>query len=216
MFFQKNRVIKKAAKFWHNLGPGLTTGAADDDPAGIATYSQTGAQFGFQYLWLAFFTFPLMSVVQEMCARIGLQTGRGLASNIKRHYPRWVLYTCTILLFITNTLNLGADIGAMAKATQLLIDLQSYVFILGFAALTLILQIFTTYDKFAKYLKWLAMVLLSYVVTAFIVQMDWQKVATSVLVPQITFTKESIILICAVLGTTISPYLFFWQTSQEI
>lgn len=208
--------LKKAKEFWHNLGPGLTTGAADDDPSGIATYSQTGAQFGNQLLWLALFTFPFMSLVQEMCARIGMVTGKGLAANIKQYFPKWVLLTCSILLFITNTLNLGANLGVMAKATQLVIDIPFIIIILGFTILTLGLQIFTTYDRFAKYLKYLALVLVSYILTAMLVNVNWQQVIWSTLIPSITFSKEQLFLICAILGTTISPYLFFWQTSQEV
>ena len=169
--------IKRAKNYWKALGPGLTTGAADDDPAGIATYSQTGAQYGFQLLWLAGFTFPLMSIVQEMCARIGLVTGRGLAGNIRIHYPKTILYSVTILLFVANTLNIGANLGAMAKATQLVFPHMSFSFLLiFFTVLSLGLQIFISYGQYAKYLKYLAFVLLSYVVTGFIIQLDWQQV----------------------------------------
>lgn len=215
--FITNKHVKQASGYWRSLGPGLTTGAADDDPSGIATYSQAGAQYGFQLIWLSLFTFPLMAIVQEMCARIGLVTGRGLAGNIRIHYPRWILYTCTILLFAANTLNLGADLGAMAKATQLLFpDFQFGPVVIGFAIFILALQIFTTYARYAKFLKWLALVLLAYVFSALLIPIDWGKVLTSTLVPSITFSKEQIFLICAILGTTISPYLFFWQTSQEV
>lgn len=215
--FITNKHVQQASGYWRSLGPGLTTGAADDDPSGIATYSQTGARYGFQLLWLSLFTFPLMAIVQEMCARIGLVTGRGLAGNIRIHYPKWILYTCTILLFAANTLNLGADLGAMAKATQLLFpNFQFGPIVIGFAVFSLILQIFTTYAKYAKFLKWLALVLLAYVFSALLIPIDWGKVLTSTLIPSITFSKDQIILICAILGTTISPYLFFWQTSQEV
>lgn len=209
--------VKTAKSFWHILGPGLTTGAADDDPSGVVVYSQTGTRFGFQLLWLAAFTFPLMSVIQEMCARIGLVTGRGLAANIKLHYPKWTLYVTTLLLFLANTLNIGADLGAMAKTTQLLFPgLNFGLLIIGFTMLSLGLQIFIPYEKYARYLKWLALVLLSYVFSALSVSLDWEKIISSTLVPSITFSKEQIMLITAVLGTTISPYLFFWQTSQEV
>jgi len=211
------QTVTRAKAYWKNLGPGLTTGASDDDPSGIATYSQTGAKFGFQLLWLALFTFPLMAVVQEMCARIGLVTGRGLAGNIRAYYPKWVLYICTALLFTANTLNIGANLGAMAKATQLLMPkLDFEMLILGFALVSLALQIFTTYEKYAKYLKWLALILLSYIFSAISINMDWGQVLRSAVIPTITFSKDQIFLICAVLGTTISPYLFFWQTSQEV
>ncbi len=209
--------VKKAKKYWHNLGPGLTTGAADDDPSGIATYSQTGAQYGFQLLWLAGFTFPLMSVVQEMCARLGLVTGRGLAGNIRIHFPKWVLYLCTALLFFANTLNIGANIGAMAKSTQLIFPNISFAtLVLGFAVVSLGLQIFVSYEKYAKYLKNMALVLLSYIAAAVLVKLNIRELIAGALIPTIVFSKEQIFLICAVLGTTISPYLFFWQTSQEV
>lgn len=209
--------VKKAKKYWHNLGPGLTTGAADDDPSGIATYSQAGAQYGFQLLWLAGFTFPLMSIVQEMCARLGLVTGRGLAGNIRIHFPKWVLYLCTALLFFANTLNIGANIGAMAKSTQLIFPNVSFAtLVLGFAIVSLALQIFVSYEKYAKYLKYLALVLLSYIAAAVLVKLDVRQLITGTLIPTIVFSKEQIFLICAILGTTISPYLFFWQTSQEV
>lgn len=215
--FEKNKEVKKARSFWKMLGPGLTTGAADDDPSGIATYSQTGARYGFQLLWLSLFTFPFMALVQEMCARLGLVTGRGLAANMRRHFPRWTLYLCTILLFIANTLNIGADLGAMVKATQLLIPQVSFgIVIFFFTFISLLLQIFTTYHAYAKFLKYLTFILFSYVISAFLIRLDWQQVAWHTFVPSITFSKEQIILICAILGTTISPYLFFWQTSQEV
>ncbi len=215
-YISKEKYLKKARQYWYNLGPGLTTGAADDDPSGIATYSQAGAQYGFQFLWLSLFTFPLMAVVQEMCARIGLVTGRGLASNIREFFPRWVLYLCTILLFITNTLNLGADIGAMAKATQLLVNYPFTFLVIGFALIILLLEIFTTYNQFAKYLKYIALVLLSYVATGLIVNLNWNEVIRHTVIPAISFNKDEIFLVCGILGTTISPYLFFWQTSQEV
>ncbi len=214
----KQEPIKKAKAYWKLLGPGLTTGAADDDPSGIATYSQTGAKYGFQLLWLAPLTFPLMAVVQEMCARIGLVTGRGLAANIRLNYSKWVLYSCTGLLFFANTLNIGADLGAMAKVTQLLIPNFNFGFlVIFFTIFCLVLQIFSTYEKYARYLKWLAFILLSYVVAAFLVKgLDWGVILKHSFIPSLTFSKDQIFLICAILGTTISPYLFFWQTSQEV
>lgn len=206
-----------AKKYWKVLGPGLTTGAADDDPSGITIYSQTGAKYGFQLAWLALFTFPLMSIVQEMCARIGLATGRGLAGNIRISYPRWILYTSAFLLFCANTLNLGANLGAMAQATELIFP--SFKFgplVILFTGASLLLQIFTPYEKYAKYLKWLALVLLSYVFSAISVDLNWGELLKSTLIPSMDFTKEQILLVCGILGTTISPYLFFWQTSQEV
>lgn len=212
-----NTHLNKPLRYWNDLGPGLTTGASDDDPSGIATYSQAGAQYGFQLLWLAGFTFPLMAVVQEMCARLGLVTGRGLAANIRRHYPKWVLYACTFLLFTANTLNIGADLGAMAKATQLLVPQWNFFWlIIFFTFISLGLQIFIPYGRYAKYLKYLALILLAYVLSALMTNLDWGRVLSNAVIPSITFSKEQIILICAILGTTISPYLFFWQTSQEV
>lgn len=213
----KQEHVQRGRAYWENLGPGLTTGAADDDPSGIATYSQAGAQYGYQLLWLAPLSFPLMSVVQEMCARIGLVTGQGLAANIRDHFPKWVLYSSTILLLVANVFNIGADLGAMAKAVQLVEPTFSFfTVILGFTILSLALQIFTSYEKYAKYLKFLALILFSYVLTAIILNLNWEYIIKNGLIPSITFSKDQIIMITAILGTTISPYLFFWQTSQEV
>lgn len=210
-------IFKKGKDYWHMLGPGLTTGASDDDPSGIATYSQTGAQYGFQLLWLAALTFPLMAVVQEMCARIGMVTGRGLAGTIRKYFPKPLLIICTLLLFAANVFNIGADLGAMAQAVQLLWPQVNFAFlVVAFTLLSFCLQIFTPYAKYAKYLKWLALVLLAYVASAFLAHLNWSDVLAHSVVPNIHFDKDQILLICAILGTTISPYLFFWQTSQEI
>ncbi len=212
-----NELVKKTEDYWHMLGPGLTTGASDDDPSGIATYSQTGAQFGFHFLWLAAWTFPLTAIVQEMCARIGLVTGRGLAGNIRVHFSRRILYICSLLLFIANAVNIGADLGAMAKASQLLNPQLSFGWlVVGFTCLSLGLQIFTPYVRYARYLKWLAMVLLAYVFSAILAHLNWHQVVSSAFIPHLNFGKDELIILCAVLGTTISPYLFFWQTSQEV
>lgn len=209
--------IKKARGFWNNLGPGFITGAADDDPAGIATYSQTGAQYGFQLLWLSAFTFPLMAIVQEMCARIGLTTGRGLAGNIRINYSKKVLYLAALLLFIANTFNIAANIGAMSKATQLLFPNFNFaILVTGFTFFCLFLQIFTPYERYAKYLKYLVLVLFSYVITAFIAGIDSSVLLRNTFIPSLTFSKDQIFIVTAILGTTISPYLFFWQTSHEV
>jgi NRAMP (natural resistance-associated macrophage protein)-like metal ion transporter len=215
--YVKRVTIKKIGKYWNSLGPGLTTGAADDDPSGIATYSQTGAQSGLQLLWLAIVTFPLMSIIQEMCARIGLVTGRGLAGNMRKYYPRYIIYSITVVLFVSNTLNLGADIGAMAQATRLLFPSFSfYLLVILFCLFMLLLLIFTSYKTYAKYLKWLAFILFTYIFSAMSVKgIDLKEVARHTFIPSITFSKDQLILITAILGTTISPYLFFWQTSQE-
>jgi len=215
--FSKQKGVKKAKAYWDTLGPGLTTGAADDDPSGIGTYSQIGSQFGFTYLWLSLLTFPLMAVVQEMCARIGIVTGQGLAANIKHHFPRWVIIITSVLLVASNTFNIGADLGVMAKSAQLIYpNVNFYALLVGFTALSLGLQIFIPYDKYARVLKWLSLIILTYIIAAFMVGVDLKTVLASTFVPKIIFTKESLILICAFLGTSISPYLFFWQTSQEI
>lgn len=213
----KQKPVKMAKEYWNTLGPGLTTGAADDDPSGIATYSQMGASKGFSLIWMSLFSFPLMGVIQEMCARIGLTTGVGLATNIKRHFSKNILYFCTILLLFANVFNIGADLGAMAKGTQLIYPKLGFTFLVFvFAILSLSLQIFVPYKKYAKYLKYLALVLFAYVFSAFAVNINWGEVFRHLVVPTINFSKDEIILICAAFGTTISPYLFFWQTSQEV
>ena len=203
--------------YWHMLGPGLTTGASDDDPSGIATYSQTGAQYGYGFLWLAAFTYPLMSVIQEMCARIGLATGRGLAGNIRIHFSKKILIFCTLLLFVANTLNIGANLGAMAEAVRLFWDVNYLVAVVVFALVILLLQIYSAYKKYASVLKWLALILLAYIFSALLIDgMDWGAIVKTAVTPSIVINKESVIMICAILGTTISPFLFFWQTSQEV
>lgn len=209
--------MRKAKGYWYLLGPGLTTGASDDDPSGIATYSQAGAQYGFGLLWLAAFTFPLMAVIQEMCARIGLVTGRGLAANIRVHLGKRVLYISTLFLFAANTFNIGADIGAMASAVQLLQpQLGTTLLVVGFTLFILLMQVFTPYVRYARYLKWLALILFAYILSAILAHPDWSEVAKNAVQPQIVFSKDQLLLICAILGTTITPYLFFWQTSQEV
>jgi len=213
----KKKPFKLAEEYWDTLGPGLTTGAADDDPSGIATYSQAGARYGLQLIWLSLFTYPFMAAVQEMCARIGIVSGEGLAANIRKAYPRRVLYAVTALLFFANVLNIAADLGAMAAATQLVLPgLGAGLLVIFFACISLVLQIFTTYARYAKYLKYLALALFSYAAVALSVGLDWSDVFRHTLIPSLTFSKDQIFLICAILGTTISPYLFFWQTSQEV
>ncbi|MCW1908264.1 MAG: divalent metal cation transporter [Candidatus Saccharibacteria bacterium] len=214
---QVTKSVKRAEDYWNTLGPGLTTGASDDDPSGIATYSQAGAKYGFQLLWLATFTFPLMAIVQEMCARIGMVTGRGLAGNIRRHFSKRLLYTSSLLLFAANAFNIGADLGAMAKAVQLIWPgWNFYTIVIGFSAFSLLLQVLTPYKRYAKYLKWLALVLLSYIASAILARLNWSEIMRGAVVPSLSLGKDQILLICAILGTTISPYLFFWQTSQEV
>lgn len=214
---EQERPVKAVVGYWKKLGPGLTTGGADDDPSGIATYSQIGASQGFGLIWVSLFSFPLMFVVQEMCARIGLATGVGLAANIKKYYSKKILYLCTSLLLFANVFNISADLGAMAKGMQLIFPTLPFTFlILLFAIVSLFLQIFIPYKKYSKYLKYLTLVLFAYVVSAFSVNINWGEVLQSTIIPNFSFSKEVIILLCAALGTTISPYLFFWQSSQEV
>lgn len=199
------------------LGPGVITGAADDDPSGIATYSQTGAQYGFSLLWLSLFSFPLMVVVQEMCARIGIVTGKGLAANIRTHYSKWVLYLTIGLLFLANTFNISADLRAMADSLRLIFPgLNLLLIVFLFTLFSTVTQIFIPYKSYVNFLKFLVLFLLCYVFTAFIVNVNWTTAFFASVIPNFSITKDSVLLVCAILGTTISPYLFFWQSSEEI
>lgn len=198
------------------LGPGLVTGAADDDPSGIGTYSQAGALFGFSLLWTLALTYPLMVAIQLVSARMGRVTGKGLASNIRAHYPPWLLYGAVLLLVVANTINIAADLSAMGAAGQLLGGgpPQLYVVLLGM--LSVLLQVFLPYERYATVLKWLCLALLSYVAVAFIVPINWREVAIAVVMPRARATPDYLTTVVAVFGTTISPYLFFWQASQEV
>jgi NRAMP (natural resistance-associated macrophage protein)-like metal ion transporter len=202
--------------FFSQLGPGLITGAADDDPSGIATYSVTGAQFGYGPLWTALFSFPLMAAVQMMCARLGMVTGRGLAAVVRRRYPRWVLWGACLLLIVANTINIGADLGGMADATQMITGISSFVWTPTYAAIIVALLFFTSYRVIARIFKWLTLVLFAYVVTAFVVKPDWAHVLRATLVPDFQWTGAYLSVLVGILGTTISPYLFFWQSAQEV
>lgn len=208
--------MKFFKKIIQTLGPGFITGASDDDPSGIATYSQTGALFGFQQAWTAPFSFPLMTAVQEMCGRIGLITGKGLAGVIREHYPRKILYASVLLLVVANTINIGADLGAMAASAQLVFGLPFIFWLIGMVVLTLILEIFVSYKVYAKYLKYLAFALFAYILTAFTIKIDWSEVFLSTITPHIEFNRQYLFNIVAILGTTISPYLFFWQADEEV
>jgi NRAMP (natural resistance-associated macrophage protein)-like metal ion transporter len=201
--------------FLQKLGPGLITGASDDDPSGIATYSQTGAQFGYGMTWLMLFSYPLMIVIQEICARIGRVTGVGIAGNMRKHYPRPLLFAIVSLLCLANVFNLGADLGAMGAAGQLLLGGPLLPYIVGFAAISLILQIYIPYTTYVKYLKWLTLALFAYVLTAFVAHVNWMQALRSTFLPSISFNTKYFTTLTAVLGTTISPYLFFWQASEE-
>ncbi|MGI8896265.1 MAG: NRAMP family divalent metal transporter [Casimicrobiaceae bacterium] len=213
---KKNTVGQEKQSFWKKLGPGLITGAADDDPSGIATYSQAGAGFGYAMLWTAFFTFPLMVGIQTISARIGRVTGNGLAANIRQHYPPALLYGVVGLLLIANTINLAADIGAMGAALKLLIGGSAHVYAVAFALLSLLLQIFIPFPRYAPILKVLTLALFAYVATVFVVQVPWGEALHGTVLPAISFKAEYVITVVAVFGTTISPYLFFWQASQEV
>ena len=198
------------------LGPGLITGAADDDPSGIATYSQAGAQFGFNMLWTSMFTYPLMVGIQVVSAKIGRVSGHGLATNIRRHYPAWLLYLIISLLLVANTINIAADISAMGDALRLIIGGPAQTYAVGFGVLSLLLQVFIPYRRYVRILKWLTLSLLAYVATALVVHIPWLQVAGATLWPQLSFKSEYLTTVVAVFGTTISPYLFFWQASQEV
>jgi NRAMP (natural resistance-associated macrophage protein)-like metal ion transporter len=198
------------------LGPGLITGAADDDPSGIATYSQAGAQFGTNLLWTIYLTYPLMVGIQIVSARIGRVTGKGLAGNIRQFYPAWLLYGIVGLLLIANTINIAADVSAMGDALTLVMHGPQRLYAIFFGVLSLVLQVYIPYSRYVRILKWLTLALLAYVATIFTVHIPWTQVAVSLVVPQVTWDSATITTIVAVFGTTISPYLFFWQASQEV
>lgn len=207
----------KPEKSWlKKLGPGLITGAADDDPSGIATYSQAGAQFGFNMLWTVLFTYPLMVGIQIVSARIGRVSGHGLATNIRRHYPAWLLYAVVGLLLIANTINIAADVSAMGEALKLIIGGPARIYAVGFGITSLLLQVFIPYQRYVRILKWLTLALLAYVATVFTVHTPWLQVVTKAVLPHMSWKPEYITTVVAVFGTTISPYLFFWQASQEV
>ena len=213
---KKIKVLSKVKKFFSKLGPGLTTGAADDDPSGIATYSQTGAQFGFAQLWTAMYMLPFMMAVQEACARIGIVSGKGIAAVVKENYNKKLLYLIVGIVVIANVINIGADIGAMAAAANLILPLPFAVWILLFTASILVLEIFANYKMYARVLKWLALSLLAYPITVFMIQLDWATVIRATFIPHFEFTFAFLFIITGVLGTTISPYMFFWEASQEV
>ena len=212
--------MKSNAKYKHpslrQLGPGLITGAADDDPSGIATYSQAGAQFGFNMLWTVVLTYPLMVGIQIVSARIGVVTGKGLAANMRALLPRWLCLSIIFLFVIANTINIAADIAAMGEALQLVIGGGEHGHAVVFGLVSLLLQVFIPYHKYVRVLKWLTLSLLAYVAVVFMVHVPWQQVFVHTLLPHFTLSKEYITVIVAVFGTTISPYLFFWQASQEV
>lgn len=206
----------RVRKFFSELGPGLITGAADDDPSGISTYSVTGASFGYAQLWTALFSFPLMVAVQLMCARLGLVTGSGLAGVIRARYPRRVLWGACSLLIIANVINIGADLGGMAEATEMMTGISSILWTPVYAALILSFLFWSSYRHIAKIFKWLTLVLFSYVLTGFLVRPDLGTILGATFIPRIEWSATYLATFVGILGTTISPYLFFWQAAQEV
>jgi NRAMP (natural resistance-associated macrophage protein)-like metal ion transporter len=209
--------LTKLRRFWRQLGPGLITGAADDDPSGIITYAIAGAKMGLAALWTALATLPFMIITQRMAGRIGLISGRGLAGNMKKHYPRWILFIIAFLILGANIINIGADISAMSASIALLAPQISPIIFSAVIPLTIIaLLIFLPYRKMANYLKWIAIVMFSYVLAAFFVELDWLQILHRAFIPKIIASKDYLLIVIAVFGTTISPYLFFWQASGAV
>ena len=212
----RNHSTDRVRQFFADLGPGLITGAADDDPSGISTYSVTGASFGYMPLWTALFSFPLMAAVQLMCARLGLVTGRGLAGVVRHYYPRWVLWSACALLIVANVFNIGADLGGIAEATEMMTGIKSYYWTPLYTLLIISLLFFSSYRQFARIFKWLTLVLFAYIAAAFLARPDWHSVLRATFVPRVEWSSKFLATVVGILGTTISPYLFFWQASQEV
>jgi NRAMP (natural resistance-associated macrophage protein)-like metal ion transporter len=206
----------RSTRWLRKLGPGVITGAADDDPSGIATYSQAGAQFGFALGWTVVLTLPLMIAIQMISARIGRVTGHGLASNIRRHYPAPVLYAVVALLFVANTINVAADIAAMAESVHLVAGGPTQLYAVAFGAVCLGLEVFMSYRKYVRYLKWLTLALFAYVGVVLSVDVQWGQVLAGIALPRVDLSAPALTLVVAIFGTTISPYLFFWQAAQEV
>lgn len=198
------------------LGPGLVTGAADDDPSGVGTYSQVGAQFGFGLAWTLFFGYPLLASIQAICARIGATTGKGIAQNLRQHYSPWLLRVVVVLLLVANVINLGADLGAMGAVLALVIPGPILLYTVGFALLSVLLEVLLSYDKYARILKWATLSLFAYVGVLFVVDVPWNEAVRGILIPSFTFDRDHAMALVAIFGTTISPYLFFWQAGQEV
>ena len=211
-----NSKATKRSRVLRALGPGLITGAADDDPSGIATYSQAGAQFGFSITWTLLFTYPLMTAIQEISARIGRTTGLGIAANLRHHYPNWILQCIVLLLLIANTINIGADLGAMGDAVGLLISGPKLLYVVAFGILCAVLQIFIPYARYVAILRWLTFALFAYFGTVMVVKVPWAEAARGFFIPTLSTNSEFWTVVVAIFGTTISPYLFFWQASQEV
>lgn len=202
-------------RFWRALGPGLITGAADDDPSGIATYAQAGAQYGFSLGWTLLLTYPLMVAIQAISARIGRTTGMGIAGNLRRHYPNWVLQSIVTIVFAANVLNIGADLGAMAEATGLLMPMPTWLYVVFFGSVCTAAQVFLSNTRYVSVLKWLTLSLFAYFGTVAVVKIHWQDLLSGLFVPALHFDRDFWLTVAAILGTTISPYLFFWQAGQE-
>ena len=202
--------------WWKKLGPGLITGAADDDPSGIGTYSQGGAQFGYDIAWTVLITYPLMVGIQLASARIGRITGKGLTENFSRFCPRWLVMSLVVLLVLANVINLGADLNAMGDSAGMLLGGSRPMYAIGFGVVSLMLQVFLPYEKYVNVLKWLTLSLLAYVGVGFAAHVDWLAALRSTVVPELHWEKDYATTIVAILGTTISPYLFFWQAAQEV
>ena len=212
----RNRFDIRGRGYFHRLGPGIVTGAADDDPSGIGTYSQAGAAAGYGFLWSAVWLLPLAFATQEACARLALVTGKGLAAIIRATLPRWVLVLAVLLVSVANTVNIAADLGSMAAALRLLVPIDQVVGVVGFAVVMAFIEIAVPYHRYAKVLRWLCLSLLAYVLVLFVAKVDWQAMVWHTVVPQLDFKKSSLELLIALAGTTISPYLFFWQAAEEV
>ncbi|WP_454783549.1 NRAMP family divalent metal transporter [Legionella sp. WA2022007384] len=210
------KYIKKARQFFHRLGPGLITGISDNDPSGIATCAQSGAKFGFGQLWSILLMLPLMTAIQEMCARIGATKNKGIASTIQKYYGNKLLIPLVFFLFIANTINLGADLGAMSAALALLIPISNYISLVFFTVIILFSVIYFKYEMYVKILKWLCVFILVYPISLFIVETPWSELIKNTLIPNITFSKDYFFMLTALFGTSISPYMFFWESSQEV
>lgn len=210
------KYLHKLRESFHKLGPGFITGAADDDPSGVATYSIAGAQFGYKLTWMTFFLTPMMIAVQEMCGRIGMISGMGLSGVIRKYYSKKLLFFSIALLFIANTINIGADLGAMAASLQILVGLPYLLWLFLITLLTLLLEVFIPYDKYSRYLKWMGLTLLVYGLTAILVHQNWLQIVWYLIAPHLEFNSAYFMTVVGFAGTTISPYLFYWQTSEEV
>ena len=210
------RSIDRVDAFFRDLGPGLITGCADDDPSGISTYAVAGAVYGYGTLWTALISFPLMVSVQMMCSRLGMVTGRGLASVIRLNFPRWVLWGACLLLITANVFNIAADLGGMGESASMVTHISARLWTVFFAGLIISFLFLSSYRRIARAFKWITLVLLAYVTTAFFAHVDWRSALAATIVPHLSWSRDALSVLVALLGTTISPYLFFWQAAQEV